>query len=49
MAFRMLRKQATIAVHHGKTTFLTLGLLLYSHEEGRQQSIHTPYQGWSSE
>ena len=37
------------AIHHGKTTFLKLGLILYSHQEGRQHSTHTPYQGWSSE
>ena len=49
MAFRMLRKQATATVHHGKTTFLTLGLLLYSHQKGRQHSTHTQYQGCSSE
>ena len=37
MAFRMLRKQAMIAVHHGKTTLLTLGSLLYTHQEGRHK------------
>ena len=49
MAFWMLHKQAKAAVHLGKVTFLTLGLLLYSHQKGRRHSTHTPYQGWSSE
>jgi len=45
----MLRTQATATIHHGKTTFLTLGSLLHSHQEGRQHSTHTSYQEWSSE
>ena len=49
MTFWMLRKHTTAAVHHGKTTFLTLGSLLYSDEEERQHSTHTPYQDWRLE
>ena len=46
----MLRKEERVAVvYHGKATFLTIGLLLYSHQEGRQSSTYTPYQEWSSQ